>query len=181
MLNHIKQFFATRKPVASSPVAIAHGTVQDDSLIVEMPTRFVSDVRNMSAEELAHLYTTGKCYQLALAMHCSNPERFTMWEITSRIGVTGEIVDEYSAHWVVRDNVTRKFVDANGSHKKIENVLDGWDDFEGDTTVRYYERKDRTEAIRIMNRSFGSADTEPTFPINWQTDALYTVAALKLF
>lgn len=149
--------------------------------VVEMPTRFTERLHDLSTKDLENIYTGGKCYQLALALHDMDPDRFVMWEIRSRWNWDRTIADsDYSAHWVVEDKTTGKFVDAYGSHESMETVLDGWDDFEGDTTTQYHKRSVRSEAVRIMNSSFGIPDVDPTFTVGWREDALYTVKALGL-
>lgn len=178
MWNWIKRMIPS---VQSATVAS-----RDDSMIVEVASRSRDNVQDLSRTDLENIYTGGLCYQLALAMHDMDPQRFTMWEITGRLTAedivfgSGKVGEEYSAHWVVKDAKTGEFLDAYGAHKTIESVLDGWDDFEG-VEVSYYERTDRAEAITIMNLSFGEPEMNiPVFQTGWRQDAEYTAKALEL-
>lgn len=154
--------------------------LQRGSADSEIDPEYTALSLSSSQDDLENLYTGGLCYQLALAMHDNDPKRFTLWEITSQSNEDGQIMEKaYSAHWFVKDEKRGVFIDAYGDHSSPESVLDGWPDFENDTSTKYIEHRDRAQAVGIMMRTWDD-EVIPAFSPRWREEALGASTKLGL-
>lgn len=121
-------------------------------------------------------YTGGFCHELALWFAFRDPERYRLWEATSRINWDGrELGYDCTAHWFVEDLRRHVFFDAYGDcGRKPADVLKEWPDFRGDTTVKYTCWPDVKLAHKRM------IDASCDFRPDWEARAESAACTLNL-